>query len=64
MLIKQWDYYKTHQSFKRQPLVLQIAATLITHCGSFYYKIRQLLKNRTFITKGDITKLTWNTFSV
>ena len=32
--------------------------------GQLYYKIRQLLQNRTFITKRTVTKLTWNNFSV
>ena len=50
------------QPFKRQLLVLKIAATFIANCGSFYYKLRQLiyyktgqllLQNVAAITKRD-----------
>lgn len=51
--MKQWDYNKTHKPFKRELLVLQIAATFITSCGSsfstkpsnIYYKMWQPLRN-------------------
>lgn len=58
--MKQWDYNKTHKPFKRELLVLQIAATFITSCGSsfstkpsnIYYKIWQPLRNWTALLQN------------
>lgn len=62
MLMKEWDYNKTHKPFKRELLVLQIAATFIASCGSsfstkpsnIYYKMWQPLRSGTALLQKTV----------